>query len=87
MGASIGEVVLQVSREIVYLVTLSVVFAWILSYLFMQDWLRNFPFNIGFKPWIYGIAALSAVLIAILAVSILAYRAAISNPAEVLHHE
>ncbi len=87
MGASVGEVVLAVSREIVSLVSLSVIFAWILSYLFMQHWLQNFPFNIGFRPWIYAIAAMSAVLISIFAVSILAYRAAISNPADVLHHE
>ena len=69
------------------LVTISVVSAWILSYFFMQNWLQEFPFNIGFKPWIYVIAAMTAVLISILAVSILAYRAAISNPADVLHHE
>lgn len=87
MGASTGEVVLQVSREIVYLVTISVVLAWILSYLFMQNWLEDFPYNIGFQPWIYAIAAMTAILISILAVSILAYRAATSNPADVLHHE
>ncbi len=87
MGASVGEVVLYVSREIVSLVSISVVFAWILSFLFMQDWLKSFPYNIGFKPWIYGLAALAAVLISIFAVSTLAFRAARSNPADVLHHE
>ncbi len=87
LGASVVEVVMHVSREIVSLVTISVVLAWILAYLFMQDWLGNFPYNIGFKPWIYAIAAMTAVLISILAVSTLAYRAAISNPADVLHHE
>lgn len=87
MGATVGEVVLFVSREIVSLVVLSVLFAWILSYFLMQDWLGNFPFNIGFRPWIYIVAALTAVFISILSVSVLAYRAAISNPAEVLHYE
>lgn len=87
MGAGILQVVLFVSREIVLLVSISVVLAWILAYLFMQDWLRNFPYNIGFKPWIYLLAALGAILISIAAVSTLAYRAAASNPADVLHHE
>ncbi|MDX2431799.1 MAG: FtsX-like permease family protein, partial [Bacteroides sp.] len=87
MGASIGEVMLHVSREIVSMVSISVVLAWILAYLFMQNWLEDFPYNIGFQPWIYAIAAMTAILISILAVSTLAYRAATSNPADVLHHE
>jgi len=87
MGASIIQVVLFVSREIVQLVCISVVLAWIVAYVFMQDWLLNFPYNIGFEPWIYLSAAIAAILISIAAVSILAYRAAIANPADVLHHE
>jgi len=87
MGASVGEVVLYVSREIVLLVSISVVLAWIVSFLFMQNWLKSFPYNIGFKPWIYVLAAMTAVLISIFAVSTLAFRAARSNPADVLHHE
>jgi putative ABC transport system permease protein len=87
MGASIGEVVLYVSREIVYLVTISVLLAWIAAYLFMQNWLQDFPYNIGFKPWIYVIAALAAIVISLVTVSILAFRAARSNPADVLHYE
>jgi putative ABC transport system permease protein len=87
MGASIGEVVLYVSREIVALVTISVLLAWIVSYFFMQHWLRDFPYNIGFQPWIYIIAALTAIVISLATVSALAYRAARANPADVLHYE
>jgi putative ABC transport system permease protein len=87
MGASIGEVVLFVSREIIFLVTISVLIAWIAAYFFMQNWLRDFPYNIGFKPWIYLVAATAALGISLATVSILAYRAARSNPAEVLHYE
>ena len=87
MGASIGEVVLYVSREIVSLVTISVLLAWIAAYFFMQNWLQDFPYNIGFKPWIYVIAALAAIVISLVTVTILAFRAARSNPADVLHYE
>jgi len=87
LGASIGEVVLHISREIALLVIISVMLAWILAYLLMRDWLLNFPYNIGFKPWIYALAAMIAVLISAMAVAALAYRAARSNPADVLHYE
>ena len=87
MGASIGDVILVVSREVVLLMGISVLLAWIAAYLFMQNWLHAFPFNIGFKPWIYMVSAISAMLIAIISVTLLAYRAARGNPAKTLHYE
>jgi len=87
MGATIRDVILVVSREVVVLMGISVLLAWFTAYLFMQNWLHGFPFNIGFKPWIYMVAAISAMLIAIFTVSLLAYRAARSNPARTLHYE
>jgi len=87
MGASIGDVILVVSREVVLLMGISVLLAWIVAYLFMQNWLHAFPFNIGFKPWIYMVSAISAMLIAIISVTLLAYRAARGNPASTLHYE
>jgi putative ABC transport system permease protein len=87
MGASIREVVVVVSREIVVLMGISVLLAWIVAYIFMQNWLQDFPYNIGFKPWIYIISALTAMILSVVTVSYLAYRAAIANPADILHHE
>ena len=87
MGASTGEVVLQVSREMVALVSVSVLLAWIAAFLFMQNWLHNFPYNIGFTPWIYVIAAVTAMVLSLVTVTILALRAARTNPADVLHYE
>ena len=87
MGASIGKVVLVVSSEVVMLMGISVILAWITAYLFMQNWLQSFPFNIGFRPWIYVVSAISAMLVAIFSVSLLAYQAASRNPAKILHYE
>jgi putative ABC transport system permease protein len=58
-----------------------------MAYLFMQNWLQGFPFNIGFKPWIYIVSAIAAMVIAILSVTLLAYRTARGNPARTLHYE
>jgi putative ABC transport system permease protein len=87
LGATMGEVILVVSREIILLMTISVLLAWIAAYLFMQNWLQGFPFNIGFQPWIYLVAAVSAMIIALLTVTLLAWRVARSNPARTLHYE
>jgi putative ABC transport system permease protein len=87
MGATIGDVIFVVSRDVVMLMGIAVLLAWIVAYLFMQNWLRDFPFNIGFKPWIYMVSALTAMLVAIFSVTLLAYRAATKNPATTLHYE
>jgi len=87
MGATVGHVIVVVSREMVRLMGISVLMAWIASYLFMQNWLQGFPFNIGFKPWIYLVSAISAIFIAILSVTLVAYQAARKNPARTLHYE
>jgi putative ABC transport system permease protein len=87
MGASIRDVILVVSREIILLMGISVLLAWIAAYFFMQNWLHGFPFNIGFKAWIYILSAMAAMFIAISTVTLLAYRAAIRNPATILHYE
>jgi putative ABC transport system permease protein len=87
MGASILEVMLVLSREILVLMLIAVMLAWLAAYLFMQNWLQGFPFNIGFQPWIYLVAALSAMIIALLTVTLLAWREARSNPARTLHYE
>ncbi len=87
MGAGIRDVILVVAREIVMLMGISVLLAWIIAYFFMQNWLQNFPYHIGFRPWIYLSAALAAIMIALVTVAYLAYRAARSSPASILHHE
>ena len=53
----------------------------------MQNWLQDFPYNIGFRPWIYVIAAMTAMMISMVTVSSLAFRAATANPADILHYE
>jgi len=87
MGANSWEVVIAVSREILLLMGISVLLAWIVAYIFMQNWLRDFPYNIGFRPMVYVIAAVAALTISLLTISTLAYRAANANPADILHYE
>lgn len=87
MGASVGDVIVVVSREVLLLMGISVLLAWIAAYFLMQNWLYGFPFNIGFKPWIYIVSAISAMFIALFTVTLLAYRAAKGNPAKTLHYE
>ena len=53
----------------------------------MRDWLTNFPYNIGFQPLLFIAAALLAVIIALVTVTVTSLRAARINPAVALHYE
>ena len=53
----------------------------------MQDWLRDFPYNVGFQPLLFLAAAILAIIIAMVTVTTTSLRAARTNPALALHYE
>jgi len=58
-----------------------------LGWYFMQKWLANFAYKTRLDWWIFGLAALVAVVVAILTVSWQSWRAARRNPVEALRYE
>ena len=59
----------------------------IILYFMMQDWLRDFPYNVGFQPMLVLMAALLSIIIAMVTVTITSLKAARINPALALHYE
>ena len=87
MGAGLFQLLMIISREVLYLLSVSIVTAWVISFFFMRNWLQVFPYNIGFTPGIYLLAALVALLITMITVNAITLRAARSNPVDALYHE
>ena len=87
MGAGLADLLMIISREILVLLGCSIVLAWIIAYLFMRNWLEVFPYNVGFTPGIYLIAAMVALVVSMLTVNIITLKAARSNPVDALYHE
>lgn len=87
MGATLRDLLMIISREILLLLGISIILAWIMAYLFMRNWLQVFPYNIGFTPMIYILSALVAVTIAMITVNSITLRAARRNPVDSLYHE
>jgi len=58
-----------------------------LGWYFMNRWLNSFAYRTSLNWWIFGLAALAALVVAILTVSWQSWLAARRNPAEVLHYE
>jgi putative ABC transport system permease protein len=53
----------------------------------MNSWLKDFAYRIGISWWMFAIAIVASLAIAILTVSFQAIRAAIANPIKSLRTE
>src|SRR5450432_4056427 len=87
LGASIARIVGLMSIEFIRLVCISVVIAFPIAWWAMSKWLNDFAFRINITWWMFALSALLALTIALLTVSIQAFRAAIVNPVKSLKTE
>jgi len=87
MGATEGNIIRIISKSVIYAVGISILIAMPVAYFMMQDWLRDFPYNVGFQPILFISAALLAIIIAMVTVTITSLKAARTNPAICLHYE
>ncbi|MCH8960782.1 MAG: ABC transporter permease [Bacteroidetes bacterium] len=87
LGASVGGIVLLLSKEFTKLVALAFVVAAPLAYFATNRWLQDFAFQADFSWWIFVLAGLAALTIAWLTVSYQSIRAALTNPVEALRYE
>jgi putative ABC transport system permease protein len=67
------------SRDLIKLVLIANLIAWPIAWLALSKWLQDFAYRIDISWWIFTVAGISAILIALLTVSFQAIKAAIAN--------
>ncbi len=87
LGASIGGIVLILSKEYIKWVVLANVLAWPLAYYFMRRWLEGFAYHTSLNIMAFFASGLLALFIALLTVSFQTIKAATSNPVDSLRYE
>ena len=87
LGASVSGIVSLLSKDFISLVFIAFIIATPLSWYFMNEWLENFAYRINISGWVFVLAGLSAILIALITVSFQAIKAAIANPVKSLRTE
>lgn len=87
LGASVSNVVNMLSKDFVKLVLLSSFIAFPLAWWAMNKWLQDFAYRTYLSWWIFLVAALTALFVALLTVSTQAIKAAVSNPVKSLRTE
>jgi putative ABC transport system permease protein len=87
LGASVQRIVGLMTSEFIKLICISFVIAAPVAWWAMNKWLSDFAFRIDITWWMFVVAALLALVIALLTVSIQAIRAAVVNPVKSLKTE
>jgi putative ABC transport system permease protein len=87
LGASIGNIVLLLSRDFIGLVVISFLIASPVAWLIMHKWLQDFTYRIDIEWWVFLFAGILAVAIALATISYQAIRAAAANPVKALRSE
>jgi putative ABC transport system permease protein len=86
-GAKVSEVLAMLNRDFVKWVAIAFVFATPVAYYVMNKWLESFAYKTPLSWWIFALAGLLALGIALLTVSWQSWRAATRNPVEALRYE
>jgi hypothetical protein len=87
LGASVSSVVSLLSRDFIKLVLISNLMAWPLAWYGMHHWLQDFAYRIDLSWWVFVMAGVAALVIALFTVSFQAIKAAIANPVNSLRSE
>jgi len=87
LGASTKGIVLLLSKDFLKLVAISLLIASPVAWYFMNKWLQDFAYRINISWWIFLLAGMLTILLALITVSFQAIKAAIANPVKSLRTE
>ncbi|HLX94072.1 MAG TPA: ABC transporter permease [Puia sp.] len=87
LGASIPNIIAMLSNNFLKLVVVSMVIAFPLAWWAMNKWLENFAYRININSWVFVLAGLATILIALVTVGYQSIRAAVANPVRSLRAE
>lgn len=87
LGASSFNVAALLSKDFLKLVVLANVISWPLDWYFMNKWLEDFANRVQISWWVFGVAGILALLIALTTVGMQAMKTAIMSPVKNLRTE
>jgi putative ABC transport system permease protein len=87
LGASVSGIASLLSKDFLQLVIISCVIAFPVAYWAMQNWLKTYQYHIDMQWWVFAVAAVSAMVIAVVTISFQSIKAALANPVKSLRSE
>lgn len=87
LGASVQGITTLLSLEFIKLVLIAILIASPLAWWAMHQWLQDFAYRVTISWWMFALAGLVAMLIALITVSFQSIKAALANPVKSLRSE
>jgi putative ABC transport system permease protein len=87
LGAGVGNITAMITRDFVGLVVVALIIASPVAWYLLHGWLADYEYRVGMGWWIYGLAAVLAIGVAVLTVGFHAVRAALASPTKSLRSE
>ncbi len=87
LGADVKGLVGLLSKDFAVLVVIASLISFPIAWLALNKWLQDFAYRISIEWWVFVVAAIAALLVALLTVSFQAIRAALANPVKSLRTE
>jgi putative ABC transport system permease protein len=87
LGASVASIVTLLSTDFVKLLGIAILIASPIAWYAMNRWLQDFAYKIDIEWWMFALAGLLAVSIALMTVSFQSVKAALMNPVKSLRSE
>lgn len=87
LGSSVAGIASLLSKDFIKLVAVSCLVAFPLGWWIMGNWLKDYSYRIDIEWWIFILAGVLALLIAVLTISFQAIKAALANPVKSLRTE
>ncbi len=87
LGASVGQITRMLSIDFLRLVLIACIIAFPLAWWGCSKWLQSFAYQTSLGWWVFGLAGVAALLIALITLSFQAIKAATANPIKSLRAE
>ena len=86
-GAKVSEILTLLNKDFIKWVLIAFIIATPIAYYSMNKWLQHFAYKTTLSWWIFALAGVLALAIALLTVSFQSWKAAVRNPIESLRYE
>jgi len=84
LGASVASVVALLSADFLKLVLIAIIIAGPIGWYLMHTWLQSFAYKIDITWWVFALAGILSILIALVTVGFQSIKAALMNPVKSL---
>ncbi len=87
LGATVGNITGMLSKDFIKLVLFAAIIAFPVAWWAMNKWLQDFAYRVDIGWWVFAVAGIVVLLVALLTVSSQAIKAGLVNPVKSLRTE